>query len=573
MKFQKPYQPSEKDIKDIIAPPAIKINPSSLVVGERLIKSFFILTYPKTLSSSWLSPVINLAETFDISIFIHPIDTSLALKQLLRKTTEIQAEISERERKGYIRSPALETAYQDIESLRDALQRAEEKLFNVSFYITIYADTQEELKKFENLLTSILEERLVYIKPAIFQQIEAFKSTLPLGRDYLKIFAPLNSGPLSSFFPFISPNLTSNEGLLYGINISNNSLIIFDRFSLENANMVCFGTSGSGKSYSNKLEVLRNLMLGADVIIIDPENEYQTLAESVGGSFLKISLTSARRINPFDLPIVPSDEDPANVFRSHILELTGLLKLMLKQTTPEEEGVLDKALIETYASRDITPEHLVGTPPLLEDVQTILESIEGGEDISKRLSKYTQGSYAGFLNQPTNISLKNRLAVFSLRDLEEELRPIAMYIILHYIWNMIRGELKKRIVLIDEAWWLMKYEDSASFLASLVKRARKYYLGISTITQDVEDFLKSPYGKPILNNSVLRLLLKQSSANIDLIQKTFGLTDVEKNFLLGPEIGEGLFFAGQKHAAIKIIASYNEDQIITTNPEELIKRQ
>ena len=573
MKFQKPYQPSENDIKDIIAPPAIKINSTYLSVGERLTKSFFVLTYPKTLSSSWLSPIINLTESFDISIFIHPIDTALALKQLLKKTTEIQVELNDREKKGYVRSPALETAYQDIENLRDALQQVREKLFNVSFYITIYADNQEELKKFENLLSSQFEERLVYIKPAIFQQIEAFKSTLPLGKDILKVFTPLNSSPLSSLFPFISPNLTSNEGLLYGINISNNSLIIFDRFSLENANLVCFGTSGSGKSYSLKVETIRSLMLGTDIIIIDPENEYQALAETVGGTFLKISLSSAHRINPFDLPIIPKDEDPANVFRSHILELTGLLKLMLKETSPEEEGILDKALNEVYASKDITPDNLQGNPPLLEDLQTVLESIEGGEDISKRLSRYTEGSYAGFLNQPTNINLKNRLAVFSLRDLEEELRPIAMYIILHYIWNMIKSELKKRMVLIDEAWWLMKYGDSASFLASLVKRARKYYLGISTITQDVEDFLKSPYGKPILNNSALRLLLKQSSSDIDIVQKTFGLTMIEKNFLLEPNVGEGLFFAGQKHAAIKIVSSYNEDQIATTNPEELLERQ
>src|SRR3989344_702244 len=571
----KGYAASSRDIQDVIAPAGLEVNTGYLKFGEKYLKTFFLFTYPRYLSSGWFSPVINLAEILDISVHVNPIDTALALLNLRKKTAQVQAQIMEREEKGLVRDPMLETAYQDVENLRDALQQAQEKLFEVGIYITIYGDDLKELARLENKIVSLLESKLVYIKPALFQQLEAFSSVLPFATDKLAIRTPLNSGPTSSIFPFISADLTSDEGILYGVNLSNNSLVIFDRFSLENANFCVFAKAGSGKSFFAKLEVLRSMMLGTDIVVIDPENEYQNLCETIGGSYFKISLTSTSHINPFDIPVIPPDEEPAEVFKSHILNLVGLVKLMLGEVTPAEDAILDRTILETYASRDIAPEKdfSQAQPPLLEDLQTILENTEGGADLAKRLEKFTRGSYPGFTNQPTNVNIKNRLVVFSIRDLEDELRPIAMYIILNFIWNLIRAELKKRIVVIDEAWLMMKYPDSASFLFGLAKRARKYYLGVTTITQDVEDFLNSPYGRPIINNSSLQFLLKQAPATIDLVAKTFNLTDVEKTFLLEAAVGEGLFFAGLKHAALKVIASYTEDQMITTNPEQLLEKR
>ncbi len=576
IKIPKAYTPSIKDTSDVIAPAALEVNSNYLRLGDFFLKNLFVFTYPRYLSTGWFDPIINFPNLLDISIFVHPIDTSLALRNLRKKATQIQAQLMDNEEKGKIRDPLLETAFQDVEMLRDALQQAQEKLFDVGIYLTIYASSLEELTKLEDKIVSLFEEHLVYIKPALFQQIEGFRSSLPLAQDKLLIHTPLNSGPVSSFFPFISLDLTSDEGVLQGINRQNNSLIIFDRFSLENANKVVFAVAGAGKSYATKLEILRSLMFGTDVLVIDPENEYQRLAEAVGGSFINISLTSENAINPFDIPPIAKGESPAETFRSHIVNLTGLLKLMLGEMTAEEEALLDRALIETYASRNITPERedfSKAPPPLLEDFQTVLNSMEGGQALAERLYKFTKGSYAGFTNKATSVDVNNRFVVFSIRDLEDELRPIAMYVVLNFIWNLIRVEMKQRILVIDEAWWMMKYPDSASFLFSLAKRARKYYLGVTTITQDVEDFLGSPFGKPIITNSSLALLLKQSPATINLVQQTFNLTETEKALLLEASIGEGLFFAGLQHVAIQIIASYFEDQIITTSPAQLLEQE
>lgn len=566
---------TDKNLINTIAPPGIEVDSNHVKIGNKFAKTIFVFTYPRYLSTGWFSGVIDMPELLDISIFIHPMETPLALKKLRKKAAQVESQIIERQQKGRVRDPLLETAFQDIETLRDSLQQSREHLFNVGVYITIYADTPQDLQKIETNITSLLESRLIYVKPALFQQVEGFGSTLPVAQDKLRVYSPLNSGPLSSFFPFTSADLTSNDGIMYGINRFNSTLIIFDRFSLENANMVIFAKSGSGKSYSTKLEILRLLMMGIDVIVIDPENEYQNLASAVGGSYFKISLASDHHINPFDIPIIPQDEDPADVLRSHIVNLAGLLKIMLGQITPEEDAVLDRALSETYASHDIIPgkDFTNATPPRLEDLEKILENMEGGRGIAERLYKYTQGSYGGFTNQPTNIDIKNRLIVFSIRDLEDQLRPIAMYIVLNFIWSLIRAQLKKRVLVIDEAWVLMKYEDGASFLFGLVKRCRKYFMGVTTITQDVEDFLRSPYGRPIITNSSLQLLLKQSPAMVDLVAKTFNLTEGEKSLLLEARVGEGLFFAGLNHVAIQIIASYLEDKIVTTKPEQILEQK
>jgi type IV secretory pathway VirB4 component len=564
-----------KDIKKIIAPAGAQVFPNYLKIGDKLAKTFFVFSYPRYLSTGWFEPLINLPSLFDVAIYVNPIDTGVALKNLRKKAGQLESQIADEQEKGLVRNPMLETAVQDVENLRDSLQQSEEKLFDTGVYITIYADTEDELAKLESKLVSMMEAKLIYLKPALFEQLEGLFSILPADSDKLQIYTPMNTGPISSFFPFVSEDLSSNEGIMYGINLHNNNLVIFDRFSLENANQVVFAKSGSGKSYTTKLEIIRSLMAGIDmVLVIDPENEYERLAKTFGGSMFNISLSSHEHINPFDVPLVPDDESPSDVLRSHIVTLASLLKLMLGKITPEEDALLDRAITETYASRDIVAtadaDFTGKEPPLLGDLETVLRNLEGGRDLAEKLYKYTKGSFAGFLNQPTNIDVTNRLIVFSIRDLEEELRPIGMFVVLNFIWSLIRAKLAKRLLFIDEAWIMMKNEDSATFLFGLVKRARKYYLGVSTITQDVEDFLRSPYGRPIITNSSIQLLLKQAPATIDIVAKAFDLTEAEKSFLLGAEVGTGIFFAGKRHVAIQIVPSYFEDQIITTNPEQLL---
>lgn len=564
-----------ENVKKIISPSGLKIESNFVKIGDKFAKTFFSYSYPRFLSTGWFEPLINLPYLFDVAIFINPMDTGSALKKLRKKAAQVESQIMDQQEKGLVRDPQLETAFSDVENLRDVLQQSQEKMFSTGVYITIYADTMEELAKLESKLTTLLEAKLVYIKPSLFTQLEGFQTILPLGEDKLNVTTPMNSGPVSSFFPFVSEDLTSDQGIMYGINRHNNNLVIFDRFSLENANQVVFAKAGSGKSFASKLDIIRSLMMGTDVIVIDPENEYEKLSSAFGGSRFNISLTSKEHVNPFDIPIIPEGENPADVLRSHIVTLSGLMKLMLGKLSPAEDAILDRAITETYASREIVPgEDFAGkSAPLLSDLETILRNLEGGKDMAERLYKYTKGSFAGLINQPTNIDINNRLIVFSIRDLEEELRPIGMYVVLNYIWNIIRSKLKRRILIVDEAWIMMKNEDSASFMFGLVKRCRKYYLGVTTITQDVEDFLRSPYGRPIVTNSSTQLLLKQATATIDIIGKAFALTEPEKNLLLSAEVGTGLFFAGKKHVAIQIISSYFESQIITTNPAELLENK
>ncbi len=569
---QQMYQAATLELKDIIAPSALKVSPRSLNLGDKIVRTFFVISYPRFLGESWFSPIINLDKIFDISIYIHPIETATILRHFQKKVAEVQSQINIREDKGLVRDPVLDTAYQDLETLRDQLQQAQEKLFDVGLYISIYGETDAELDKIESEVKSLLESKLIYVKPALFQQEQGFKTMLPLVNDELGVNSKLNSSPLSSIFPFVSFDLTSDKGILYGINRHNSSLVLFDRFSLENYNSITFAKSGSGKSYTTKLEILRTLMFDTEVIVIDPEREYEYLAEATGGRYFNISLNSEHHINPFDLPPIGEDESPASVLRSNIINLVGLFRIMMGGLTAEEDAIIDRAITETYALKDISPERDFSNtePPLLSDFELVLAGMEGGESLAQRLTKYTQGTWAGFINRPTNVDMNKKFIVFSVRDMEDELKPIAMYIVTHYIWNTIRRDIKKRLLVIDEAWWMMKSEDTASFLLGLAKRGRKYYLGLATITQDVDDFLKSPYGLPIITNSSIQILLKQSPSSIDKLQQTFNLTDEEKYLLLESNVGEGIFFAGIKHVAIKIIASYTEDQIITSDPSQIL---
>ncbi|MDI9325207.1 MAG: DUF87 domain-containing protein [Alphaproteobacteria bacterium] len=562
-------------IRDILAPMSIKINTKHIELGDKVARTLSIVSYPRFLNNGWLSPIINLSREFDLCIFIHPIDSRDILRQFRKKVAQVESQIIDRERHGLVRDPQLDVAFKDIEELRNSIQQATEKIFNVGVYITIYADTVENLNRTEQDIRAVLEGRLIFVKPTLFQQEKGFQSTTPLGVDSLEIHTKLNTEPLSSFFPFISFDLSSDKGILYGINRHNASLILFDRFSLPNYNSVTFATSGAGKSYAMKLEIIRSLMFGTDVIVIDPENEFRKLAIATGGKTFDVSLSSESHINPFDLPTLTEDESLSDALRNNVINLVGLFRVLLGGLTAEEESIIDRAINETYALKDVTPdiETFEGLePPLLSDFAVVLAGIEGGKNITSRLSRYVTGSWSGFMNQPTNIDINKQFIVFSIRDMEADLKPAGMYIITRYIWNHVRKTLKKRLLVVDEAWVMMQSEDTAQFLYGLVKRGRKYYLGVGTITQDVGDFLKSQYGKAILTNSSLVLLLRQSPTTIDLVKETFNLTENEKYLLLESDVGEGLFIAGLKRVAIKIISSYTENQIITTDPSQLVQK-
>jgi conjugal transfer ATP-binding protein TraC len=568
------YRRGVATIKDLIAPSAMRVESSFISLGSIYARTIFIVTYPRYVSVGWASPIINLNAMMDIAMFFYPIKSDVILKQLKKKVGVLEANINMKAQEGKPRDPQEETALRDIEQLRDDLTQGTEHFYQFAFYTTFYSSSKEELERLSSSVESTFGSMLIYTRRAYFQAEQGFNSTMPLGLDELMITFNMSTSPIASSFPFTSAELTSDDGILYGVNRHNNSLIIFDRFSLQNANMVIFATSGAGKSYTVKLEILRSMMLGVDVIVIDPEKEYKHLSDAVNGTFINISLSSESKINPFDLPRPMGGETSVeDIIRSAVITLKGLLRLMLGKVTVAEDSILDRALLETFAKKDIVPGADLSAVevPILQDFQDILEGMEGTEDLVVRLKKYTEGTFSGLLNSPTTVRMNNQLVVFSVRDLEDELRPIGIYTIVNYIWNQVRSERKKRILVIDEAWWLMQYEDSAKFIHALVKRCRKYYLGVTTITQDVNDFLTSPYGQAIVTNSSIQTLLKQSPASIDLVARVFLLTQSEKYLLLESGKGEGIFFAGAKHAAIQVVASYAEDQIVTTDPKQLLK--
>ncbi|MBU0671073.1 ATP-binding protein [Patescibacteria group bacterium] len=570
---EKIYREGITTVLDLISPAALKVDPRLIDLGGIYASTMFVTTYPRYISVGWFSPVINLNVPLDVAMYFYPVKSNVILKQLKKKVGALEADLSSDREKGAPRDPIKETALQDIEKLRDELTQGTEKFFQYALYVTLYSEDKDKLEDLLDKLDGLFGARLVVAKRVLYQAEQGFNSTMPLGNDEIQVYFNMNTSPCASSFPFISTDLTSDNGILYGINRHNNSLVLFDRFSLQNANEMVFATSGAGKSYTVKLEVLRSMMLGTDVIIIDPEMEYKYLSDAVGGTYINVSLSSEAKINPFDLPRpVGGSEKTADIIRAAVITIKGLLKIMLGDLTPSEDSIIDRALIETYASKDITPEADLTSiePPLMTDFQKILEGFEGSESLVLRIKKYTEGTFAGLFNSPTNIDMNNQLVVFSVRDLEDELRPIGIYTIVNYIWNVVRSQTKKRILVIDEAWWLMQNDDSAKFIFALVKRCRKYYLGVTTITQDVADFLNSPYGRAIVTNSALQLLLKQSPAAIELVADTFMLTEGEKYLLLEGNVGEGIFFAGANHAAIKVVASYTEDQIITSDPKQLL---
>jgi len=569
-------------LRDLIAPSSIEIHSSYFRLGTKYGRTLYIYGYPRQIYTGWLSSLINIDEVIDVSMYVYPVDSQVILNNLRKKVTQLEASTSIANEKGKTRDPALEAAINDAEELRDQIQLGAEKFFRFGLYVTLWADSMDELNFVQNKLETLFGQQMVFSKVASSQQEQGLNSTIPQMSDQLQIRRNMNTGAISTSFPFTSADLTDNSGILYGINMHNNGLVIFDRFKLENANMVVFAKSGAGKSFTVKLEALRSMMLGTEVIIIDPENEYQKLAEAVGGSYVRLSLNSSVRINPFDLPRVIDSDEADDALRANLVTLHGLFRLMLGGTqvaangtsmstlTPVEEADLDQALIDTYARVGITSDPLThnSPPPTISDLyDTLLHMGGSGPQLAQRLRKYTTGTFAGIFSQQSNIDINNPMVVFSIRDLEDELRPVAMYIVLSHIWNITRTDQKKRMLIVDEAWQLMKYDDSANFLFSLAKRARKYFLGLTTISQDVEDFMASKMGRAIVASSSMQLLLKQSPTAVDVLSDVFKLTEEEKKRLANFPIGQGLFFAGQSHVHINIQASETEQKLITTNPQ------
>lgn len=569
-------------LRDLIAPSSIEIQSGHFRLGTKYGRTIYVYGYPRQIYTGWLSSLINIDEVIDVSMYIYPVDTQVVLSNLRKKVTQLEASTSIANEKGKIRDPATEAAINDAEELRDQLQVGAERFFRFGLYVTMFADSLDELAFVQHKIETMFGQQLIFSKVASGQQEQGMNSSIPQMTDQLQIRRNMNTGAISTSFPFTSADLTQEKGVLYGINMHNNGLVIFDRFSLENANMVVFAKSGAGKSFTVKLEALRSMMTGAEVIIIDPENEYQKLADAVGGSYIRLSLNADTRINPFDLPRVIDSDEADDALRANLVTLHGLFRLMLGGTqmtaagvpmsalNPAEEADLDQALIDTYARTGITSDPLThnSPPPTISDLyDTLLHMGGSGPSLAQRLRKYTTGTFAGIFSQQSNIDINNSMVVFNIRDLEDELRPVAMYIVLSHIWNITRTDQKKRMLIVDEAWQLMKYDDSANFLFSLAKRARKYYLGLTTITQDVEDFMSSKMGRAIVANSSMQLLLKQSSSAVDVLSDVFKLTEEEKKRLANFPIGQGLFFAGQNHVHIQIVASETEQDLITTNPQ------
>lgn len=561
-------------IKDIIAPSAIEVDFNYIKIGSNYYTTLFISGYPRFVGANWLSPIINFDHSLDISMFYYPVKSKGILEDLKKKITEMEATVRTDKERGKIMDPVVVSALEDAHALQEQLVKGIERFFQFSFYITIPAESLEELKSVKVKVESTLGSLLLISKTATLQMEQAFQSTIPTALDKLLITRNMDTTSIATTFPFTSSDLTQESGIMYGINRHNGSLVIFDRFSLENANSVVFAKSGSGKSYFVKLEALRSLVFGTEIIIIDVEEEYKMLCEAVGGNFISFSANSPARINPFDLSNVATEGE--NELGQKILSLHTLFKLIFKDMTPTEEAILDRALIETYRIKGITPDpetQMTREPPVMEDLYKVLLGADEPEakGMAEKLERYIKGSLAGIFDSQSNVNLDSKMTVFSTKNLEDVLRPIAFYIILDFVWTKIRRDLKKRLLIVEEAWYLMQNEDSARFIYGIAKRARKYYLGLTTISQDVDDFLSSEYGKAIVTNSSIQVLLKQHPAAIDKVAETFYLSEGEKRLLLGAGLGEGLFFAGSSHVAIKVVASEAEHNLITTNPAELLK--
>ena len=570
-----PARPVDKPlaVTDIISPPAIEVDFDLLKVGDWYYRSLFVAGYPRFVAANWLEPLVSFNHTLDISMYIYPTRSEEILENLKRKVGEMEATIQSDLKRGRVIEPSVQVALEDALALQQELAKGSERFFQFGLYVTIPAKTREDLDKTTKQVEATLGSLLIVTKRAILQMEEGIKTTLPMGKDQLLVTRNMDTTSLATTFPFTTSELTANEGILYGLNEHNDSLIIFDRFTLENANAVVFGKSGGGKSYMVKLEIMRSLMFDTEVIVIDPENEYEALTHTLGGEYIRFRFGSATKLNPFDLALLGTSGEGQSELSQKILSLYGFFLVVMGKLTPTEDALLDRALILTYKQKGITPDPSTHSkePPLMEDLYKTLVGMEESlaKGLADRIEKFVKGSLVGIFDQQTNIEIRNQLTVFSIRDLEDELRPIAMYLVLDFIWNKIRHDRRRRLLIVDEAWYMMKYPDSAQFLYGIAKRARKYFLGLTTITQDVEDFLATEMGKAIIQNSSMQVLLKQSSAAIDTVAQTFYLSEGEKHLLLAADIGQGLFFAGPAHAAMRVISSPEEHEVATTRPQEM----
>lgn len=559
-------------VKDIIAPPAIEIDFDYIKIGSTYWRTLFVVGYPRYVQANWLSPLINFEHTLEISMYEYPVEAKGVLDDLKRKITEMEATITSDIQHGHVLDPTVQAALEDAQMLQEELVKGQERFFQFGLYVSIPAESLEELNTISKQVESTMGALLLVPKHATLQMEEAFKTTLPQATDHLYITRNMDTTSLATTFPFISSSLTSSTGIMYGINEHNGSLVIFDRFSQENANSVIFAKSGAGKSYMVKLEALRSLMFGTEIIVIDPEEEYKNLCQAIGGEYISFDFDSPVKINPFDLSGVY--EEGENELGLKILSLHGFFKVIMGVLTPTEDAILDKALVAAYKAKGITPEPATqkNEPPLMEDLYKAFLGMEeeAAKGLADRLEKFVKGSLIGIFNQHSNLDIRNTFTVFSIKNMEEALRPIAIYLILDFIWTRIKNDVRKRILIVDEAWYMMQHPDSATFMYSIAKRARKYYLGLTTISQDVEDFLDTDYGKAIVTNSSIQILMKQSPAAIDKLTDVFYLTEGERHLLLAADVGEGIFFAGPNHVAIRVIASPDEHALVTTNPEELL---
>lgn len=550
-------------VKDLIAPSFVEVDFNNLRIEEKYYRTLFVVGYPRYVSANWLYSIITFDHPLYISMFIYPTESKVVLDEMKRKIAEMEATVETDIKAGKVVDPNVQVALDDALALQAELAKGAERFFQLGLYVTVPADSLEELNEMTKQVDSVLSSLLITSRTAILEMEDGFKSTLPIFYDKLAVWRNMDTTSLAMTFPFSTASLTRNEGIMYGVNQHDGSLIIFDRFTLENANSVILGKSGGGKSFFVKLETLRLLMMDVEVIILDPENEYRKLTEAMNGEFFEFSLKSQYKINPFQLAVDNPDPDE---LQNKLLDLHSLMRVIMGELTPSQDALLDRALVLTYQQKGITqdPESFHNEPPLMEDLFKVFVGMETteGKELADRIEKFVSGSAAGIFNQQSNFDIKNKFTVFGIRDLEENLRPIAMYIVLDYIWKIVRKEKKKRVLIVDEAWYLIKNKDSGSYLYAFAKRARKYLLGLTTITQDAEDFLASNEGKAIITNSSLQVILKQSTAAVDKITEVFYLTGGEKHFLLSAGVGEGLFFAGQSHVGFRVIASDEEKGLI-----------
>jgi len=548
----------EQDALDVLSYAGLEENADYLNIDGVFMRTLYINGYPFVANSGWLDSLINFNHDTDISYHIMEVSALHALPKLHRKITELESTKRSMIRAGKIVGSEVTDPLDSAIELRDKIQRGQEKLFQMSIYICVRADSLEELNKTTKLLEATMSARLFYSKTARYQQLEALQSILPRGEDQLDQKRNLDSSSASLTFPFMSSELVQESGILYGVNKSNNSLVILDRFSLHNANSIVFAQSGSGKSYTTKVEILRQLMQGTKTIVIDPEREYKMLTKSVGGTYIKLSAGSKDKINPFDLA---TTFHKTSDLSEHAQDLTEVVSLMAEGLSPREKAAVDKAILKTYKQAG-------DTMPLLEDMYAELQKL-GQMKLCERLEKYISGSLAHVFNAQTNIKLDNRLVIFDIKDLPESLRQIMMLIISNFVKNQVMAKPEKRLLIIDEGWLLLEHEESARFVAGLVRRARKYYLGVSIISQQANDFLKSDYGRAIASQSALRILMRQDTTTIKNVVSEFNLSEYEQQYLLTCERGDALLIADQNHVAVKVVASEKEHPLITTNPQEL----